>query len=115
MILGKLFRTPFRNPKINLAVQMSCCPPNSHKFLAHEYTEIGTCAQFANGTEYYHVGSAASKKAILIIPDIWGWHGGRIRNIADQFAEAGYYAIVPKILLPALEGGTDGDGNVSNL
>jgi dienelactone hydrolase len=59
----------------------------------------------------YTTGSAAeSKKAILIIPDVWGWNSGRTRHIADMFAEGGYLAVVPKLMIPALEGGTDGDG-----
>ena len=36
---------------------------------------------------------------------------GRIRSIADYFADSGYYAIVPKILQPAMEGAIDGDGD----
>jgi len=59
------------------------------------------------GIEYY--GSGTSKeKAILIIPDVWGYNSGRIRSIADLFAAEGYFVAIPKLLSPPLEGGTDG-------
>lgn len=89
---------------------MSCCPPNSHKYLASDYAEKGSCHRLSDGTEYYVSGAPNGTKGILFIPDIYGWHGGRTRNLADQFYEAGYYAVVPKLLVPALNGGTDGDG-----
>ena len=46
---------------------------------------------------------------IIIIPDIWGWNGGRTRAIADSLSDAGYLVVVPKLLTPVLNGGTDGD------
>lgn len=90
---------------------MSCCPPNADKYLAPTYDTVGEQVKLASGFELYRSGSAAeTKKAVLIIPDVWGWNSGRTRNIADMFAEAGYLAVVPKILAPGLKGGTDGDG-----
>ena len=41
---------------------------------------------------------------------MWGWDSGRTRALADAFAAEGYRVYVPKLLSPALEGGTDGDG-----
>lgn len=91
---------------------MSCCPPNAEKYLAANCATAGQCITTSSGLEVYTTGSAtASKKGVLIIPDIWGWNSGRTRNIADMFAEAGYLAVVPKLMVPPLEGGTDGDGN----
>ena len=79
---------------------MSCCPPNSHKYLAANYNAVGTTTCTSSGYEYYlSGGSAAGKKAIIIIPDVWGWNGGRTRNVADMFAESGYFAIVPKLMV----------------
>jgi len=89
---------------------MSCCPTNAEKYLAPDYNTTGSTETLANGYEYYHTGSTSSSKAVILIPDVFGWNGGRTRNVADYFAEAGYYVIVPKLLVPALEGGTDGDG-----
>ena len=92
---------------------MACCPPNSHAYLAPDYKEVGSVIEI-DGTELYISGQTSTGKGILIIPDVYGFHGGRVRNIADQFAEAGYFAIVPKLLVPALRGGTDNDGNTCN-
>lgn len=90
---------------------MSCCPPNADKYLAATYDTTGEKVTLPSGNELYRSGSVgASKKAVLIIPDVWGWNSGRTRNIADMFAEAGYLAVVPKILAPGLQGGVDGDG-----
>lgn len=46
----------------------------------------------------------------LRVVDIFGWNGGRTRAIADLIAANGYHVIVPKLMVPALRGGTDGDG-----
>eukprot|EP00597_Dinobryon_sp_UTEXLB2267_P016197 CAMPEP_0201096530 /NCGR_PEP_ID=MMETSP0812-20130820/5509_1 /ASSEMBLY_ACC=CAM_ASM_000668 /TAXON_ID=98059 /ORGANISM="Dinobryon sp., Strain UTEXLB2267" /LENGTH=256 /DNA_ID=CAMNT_0047350843 /DNA_START=70 /DNA_END=840 /DNA_ORIENTATION=+ len=90
---------------------MSCCPENSLPYLAPSYTVKGTIQAHSNGHEFYVSGDPTLKKAVLIIPDIYGWNGGRTRNIADYYADNGYYAIVPKILQPAMEGAVDGDGH----
>ena len=87
-----------------------CCPPNAAKYLAPDYTFVGKIHTLPDGVEYYDSGNAAStKKAVLLIPDIFGWNGGRTRNIADWLAEEGYYTVVPKLLIPDV-GGPDGDG-----
>ena len=82
---------------------VSCCPPNSHAYLLSTYVPVGSCHTFPLGTEYYKVGTP-NKNAILIIPDVFGWNGCRIRNIADQLAEGGYYVVIPKLLIPNFEG-----------
>ena len=46
---------------------------------------------------------------MILIPDIWGWNGGRTRNIADYYAERGYCVVIPKVLVPCMGDGTDGD------
>jgi len=91
-------------------LKMFCCPPNAEKYLAAEYDTTGSTHTLENGHEFYRTGLPTATKAILLIPDVFGWNGGRTRNVADFFAEAGYYVVVPKLLVPALEGGTDGDG-----
>ncbi len=91
---------------------MSCCPPNAEKYLAPDYSFVGTCHKLDCGTEFYATGDKNSKHGIFLIPDIFGWNGGRTRNIADYFAEQGYYVTVPKLLSPGIKGGTDDDGIV---
>lgn len=68
---------------------------------------MGHLASLASGLEYYVVGST-SDKPLLLIADVFGYNSGRTRTIADQFASQGYYVIVPKLLTPGLDGGTDG-------
>ena len=92
---------------------MSCCPPNADKYLAPTYDTTGKQVTLPSGNEVYQSGSVGeSKRAILLIPDVYGWNGGRTRNLADLFAEAGYFVVVPKLLAPGLQGGVDGDGKI---
>mmetsp|Transcript_3187 Transcript_3187/g.4979 ORF Transcript_3187/g.4979 Transcript_3187/m.4979 type:complete len:303 (-) Transcript_3187:285-1193(-) len=88
--------------------KMSCCPPNAEGFLAANYSTKGALQTLPSGLEFYLSGTGS--KAILIIPDVFGWNGGRTRNIADMLADAGYMVMIPKLMVPPLEGGTDGDG-----
>lgn len=62
----------------------------------------------AEGVPYYQVGSG--EVGLLVVPDVWGWNGGRTRALADEFAKKGLSVFIPKILQPAFEGGSDGDG-----
>jgi len=65
-----------------------------------------------DGISYYQVGSGSA--GLLVCPDVWGWNGGRTRAVADDLAKKGLSVWVPK-LLPAYEGGTDGDGLPPNF
>ncbi|KAI9023467.1 dienelactone hydrolase family-domain-containing protein [Hyaloraphidium curvatum] len=93
------------------AAKMSsgCCPPNSEPYLKADYATKGATTTLPSGVEAYVVGPKDAKKAILVIPDVWGWNSGRVRAIADNFGDGGYRVVVPKLLTPPLEGGTDGD------
>jgi dienelactone hydrolase len=85
----------------NKAIIMACCPPNSHGYLASTRDHKGAEITVFGGVEAYSVGALGqSERAILICPDIWGWDSGRLRNVADHLAEAGYLVVVPKILQP---------------
>lgn len=85
---------------------MSCCPPGSAPYLAADHNDQGKVGS-ADGVEYYQVGSGSA--GVLLLPDVWGWNGGRTRALADDLAKAGLNVWVPK-LLPAYQGGTHGDG-----
>lgn len=41
---------------------------------------------------------------------VWGWDSGRIRELGDELSAEGHLVLIPKLLQPPLEGGTDGDG-----
>ena len=87
---------------------MSCCPPSALPYLAAKPANSGS-KKAIDGVEFYETG-AQSKAAIILFPDVWGWDSGRTRALADAFAEQGYRTYVPKVLQPAFQGGTDGDG-----
>ena len=84
------------------STNMACCPPTAHGYLASSRDHKGTKITVSGGTEIYTTGNLGqSGRAILVCPDIWGWDSGRLRNIADHLADAGYLVVVPKILQPA--------------
>lgn len=96
---------------------MSCCPPGSHGFLASNPTAAaGEQIKLSSGLDCYVVGNAGAGNGILLIPDVWGWDSGRIREVAGNLAEKlNAYAVIPRVLSQApentgLEGGTNGDG-----
>ncbi|CAE7725853.1 Slc24a1 [Symbiodinium sp. CCMP2456] len=87
---------------------MVCCPSGSEPYLAAEFQTRGQEGD-AQGVGYYVVGEG-SRTAILFLPDIWGWNGGRTRALADTLAADLQTSVwIPKILEP-YQGGTDGDG-----
>ena len=87
----------------------TCCPASSLGYLASDTSSIGEKVDLGDGVEFYQTG-ASSSAVIILFPDVWGWDSGRTRLLADEFGHLGYRVYVPKLLQPALEGGTDGDG-----
>ena len=81
-----------------------CCPPDSLPALVTNYETVGTIVDKDFGS-FYAVGTPEGNKPCIIIPDIWGYNGGRTRAVADLVAKTGHYVVVPKVL-PPLEGGT---------
>jgi carboxymethylenebutenolidase len=95
---------------------MSCCPPGSLPYLAADSTSSGSKNKAGN-CDFYETGSTSTSKALVMIPDVWGWDTGRIRALADHFAAtANFLVVIPKLLAdPAFEGGTDGDALPPNF
>jgi len=89
---------------------MACCPADSTPYLAADYAAKGVVLS-EGGVEMYQSPAKPDnpKNAVVLFSDVWGWNGGRTRAIADFVAELGYLVVVPKMLTPAYEGGTDGD------
>ena len=85
-----------------------CCPPDSLPSLVVDYKPVGTLKKYEN-IEFYAVGDPKNK-AVIVVPDVWGFNGGRIRAIADLISKTGHYVVVPKLLTPCFEEGTDNDG-----
>eukprot|EP00931_Biecheleriopsis_adriatica_P021956 TRINITY_DN1421_c0_g1_i6.p1 TRINITY_DN1421_c0_g1~~TRINITY_DN1421_c0_g1_i6.p1 ORF type:complete len:301 (+),score=60.44 TRINITY_DN1421_c0_g1_i6:70-972(+) len=93
------------------ATSGTCCPSGSSPYLAADHSDQGTTGS-VDGVKYYNSGSGPC--GLLLLPDVWGWNSGRIRAIADDFAEKGFSVWIPKILSP-FEGGTDEDGLPPNF
>lgn len=93
----------------------SCCPPGSHPYLEAKHADLGKLVSCGGDSGLIEVNlyvarpSGAFTSAVIVLPDVWGWNGGRVRAIADSLAGAGYLAVVPRLLAPGLDGGTDGD------
>jgi len=97
----------------------SCCPPSAHPSLGDTYVGKGEVITIKGGAECYVVRSswkpeAASQscRGVVLFPDIFGFAGGRTRGIADGLVEnrTADVVVVPKMLSPPLERGTEGDG-----
>ena len=87
----------------------TCCPSNSLPYLRNDVSNEGEC-KIHNDLHFYEVGNESSSCAVLIIPDVWGWNTGRVRVIADYMSKTmNSLVVIPKLLVPPFEGGTDGD------
>jgi hypothetical protein len=76
LILASTAHTSFQSLPLN------CTHPPTHP-PAHAHTHPPTPIQ----TPTQRAGSPRTQTAIILIPDIWGWNGGRTRLIADGFAK----------------------------
>ena len=87
-----------------------CCPPDAAPYLAPEHEAMGTIMDANGVVEMYQAQiKGAPSTGIIICADVWGWNGGRTRAIADALSDTGHVVVVPKLLTPPKEGGTDGD------
>ena len=66
----------------------SCCPPGSLPAL-QEDTARELSGELVNDKLYYSAPPSASTKGILVIYDVFGFSGGRIKSVCDQLALAG--------------------------
>lgn len=73
-----------------------CCPPGSLPSLteAAEYKQQG-CTEMVGDLPIYLVGPSPSLTAIIVGYDIYGFEGGRIRNICDELSQAGHLVVLP--------------------
>lgn len=90
-----------------------CCPSEAVGYLESQGGSKGKVTD-EYGVPCYATGEG--KNVVVVLPDVWGWNGGRVRLLADELAEKlGAVAVVPKALQPPFEGGTDGDGLPPNF
>ncbi|KAJ1693329.1 hypothetical protein LUZ63_010027 [Rhynchospora breviuscula] len=72
-----------------------CCsnPPN----LSATSGE-GTVVDDFGGIKSYIAGSVDSKRAVILISDVYGFEAPNLRKIADKVAACGYFAVVPDFI-----------------
>jgi hypothetical protein len=68
------------------------------------YQPKGSALRLKDNTEFYASGNAKSKNGIIIIPDMYGWNGGRVRNICDFFGDNGTFCVIPNFSSRGVEG-----------
>jgi dienelactone hydrolase len=81
----------------------SCCPAGSWPALTVD-TERAVCGKVqtlpSNNLTVYYVppqNSVASTNAIIVIYDVYGFKGGRIKSVCDQIACAGFHVVMPDL------------------
>ena len=58
----------------------------------------GTVETLPSGLKvYYTAPSGQSNKAVVVIYDVFGFKGGRIKSVCDQFACEGFHVIMPDL------------------
>ncbi|XP_068332454.1 endo-1,3;1,4-beta-D-glucanase-like [Pyrus communis] len=68
-----------------------CC---SHPPTLNPSSGSGHVEKFG-GLDTYLVGSPDSKLAVLLLSDIFGYDAPKLRKLADKFADAGFFVVVP--------------------
>jgi len=71
-----------------------CCPADSAAALSTTYQPKGVEIDL-DGLKCYTNGKGG--KSIIVFYDIFGYNGGRTKQICDQIADEGYYVILPDI------------------
>jgi len=89
-----------------------CCPPNSFPGLVlNDQNTVGAVVTHKSAT-FYSTGNlheSTGRRALITIPDIFGWNSGRTRKIADVMAtQLNVLVVVLRSLLSSYKGGEDG-------
>eukprot|EP00616_Rhizochromulina_sp_CCMP1243_P008986 CAMPEP_0118997144 /NCGR_PEP_ID=MMETSP1173-20130426/61256_1 /TAXON_ID=1034831 /ORGANISM="Rhizochromulina marina cf, Strain CCMP1243" /LENGTH=746 /DNA_ID=CAMNT_0006948567 /DNA_START=93 /DNA_END=2330 /DNA_ORIENTATION=+ len=88
--------------------------PDTQSYLCATYVGKGHEETVPGGVQCYIVGRSPHDgpcRGVVLLPDIRGFQGGRIRAVADFLARyTADIVLVPKLLAPPLDRGTQGDG-----
>ncbi|KAF5018935.1 hypothetical protein F66182_9077 [Fusarium sp. NRRL 66182] len=78
---------------------MTSLPPSSccYQGFRHEGTSVGRIESFDEFDAYISEPKESTKKAILFLPDVVGHTFINAQLIADQFAENGYFVLIPDL------------------
>jgi len=76
---------------------MACCPPGAWGELKPDadYKAKGAVEKLDGGLEVYVTGKAESDKCVIWNYDIFGFNGGRTRQLCDILGEQGFMVILP--------------------
>jgi len=74
----------------------SCCPPGSLPALQEDAARALSGSVIDNRL-YYSAPPTASTLGIVVIYDVHGFSGGRIKSVCDQLALAGFHVVMPDV------------------
>jgi dienelactone hydrolase len=86
-LLDQIDRLKAENSALGDAADGDCCPKGSTPALTVDYDAQGE-ESLIGDLPVYSVGDASSGRGVIVAYDIYGFRGGRIRNICDQLALA---------------------------
>ncbi|KAJ8603473.1 hypothetical protein CTAYLR_005110 [Chrysophaeum taylorii] len=75
---------------------MSCCPEGSLGLAVTEDTKR-TLSGVVDGKVYYAPPPAPSSAGVVVIYDVYGFSGGRIKSVCDAIASCGFHVCMPDI------------------
>ena len=89
----------------------SCCPPGSLPALQEDTAR--SLSGVVDGKIYYSPppDPAATTRGIVVIYDVHGFSGGRIKSVCDQLALAGFHVAMPDVYDGTNIGAQGGFGN----
>jgi len=59
---------------------------------------VGSVQEFG-GLQTYITGSLDSKRAVILLSDIFGYEAPNLMKVADKYAESGFLVVVPDFFL----------------
>jgi len=85
-------------------VVSECCPPGSHPALVLDEAREsmnGKIVTLPSGLVTYQVppptNAETCKRAVIIVYDVHGFSGGRIKGVCDTVAKAGFHVVMPDV------------------
>lgn len=77
----------------------SCCPPGALPALAEDKSLVlnGKVETVGHLRLYTSAPAAPTKKAVVVIYEVHGFDGGRLKGICDTFAQSGFLTVMPDV------------------
>ncbi|KAJ1456979.1 dienelactone hydrolase [Pelagophyceae sp. CCMP2097] len=82
-----------------MAGQESCCPPGSLPGLEEDANValLGSVEVVDGRAVYYSPPPEASTKGVVVLYDVHGFSGGRIKGVCDALASKGFHVVMPDV------------------